>query len=183
MKDIPNMDSTQLNQVLIQAKHISKWYGELQTKKVILDNLNLSIREGEFVALLGPSGSGKSTFLRILAGLIPASNGEVITEGKELLGPNPHVAIVFQNFALYPWLSVEKNVKLGLTASNIPEPEKDKRVAEAIRLIGLRGFESAFPKEISGGMKQRVGFARALVVQPEILMMDEPFSALDVLPW
>ena len=169
------------NQILLEAKNITKWYGEDKTKKIILDNMNLSVHAGEFVSLLGPSGSGKSTFLRVLAGLIPPSEGQIYAEGRQLLGPNPYVAIVFQNFALYPWLTVEKNVELGLLAQNISKSEKIKRVYEAIHLIGLHGFEKAYPKEISGGMKQRVGFARALVVQPEILLMDEPFSALDVL--
>lgn len=166
---------------LLHAEHIRKWYGEDKEKKIILDNLNLSVKEGDFVGILGPSGSGKSTFLRILAGLIPPSMGRIIVKGVQLKQPNPNVAIVFQNFALYPWLTVEQNVALGLIARNITNQEKEKRVKEAIHLIGLHGFESAYPKEISGGMKQRVGFARALVVQPEILMMDEPFSALDVL--
>jgi NitT/TauT family transport system ATP-binding protein len=166
---------------LLQAEDISKWYGDGHARKVILDNLNLTINEGEFVSLLGPSGSGKSTFLRIMAGLIPPSSGQVIVKGNLLTQTNPYVAIVFQNFALYPWLNVKQNVALGLISKDISKSEKEKRVNEAIHLIGLHGFESAYPKEISGGMKQRVGFARALVVQPEILMLDEPFSALDVL--
>lgn len=166
---------------LLQAEHISKWYGDGNTKKVILDNLNLTIHEGEFVSLLGPSGSGKSTFLRIMAGLIPPSSGNVNVKGTVLTETNPYVAIVFQNFALYPWLTVKQNVALGLIAKDLSKHQKEKRVNEAIHLIGLHGFETAYPKEISGGMKQRVGFARALVVQPEILMLDEPFSALDVL--
>lgn len=167
--------------ILLQAEHITKWYGDGNTKKVILDNLNLVINEGEFVSLLGPSGSGKSTFLRVMAGLIPPSNGQVNVKGTILTQTNPYVAIVFQNFALYPWLTVKQNVALGLIAKELSTHQKEKRVNEAIHLIGLHGFESAYPKEISGGMKQRVGFARALVVQPEILMLDEPFSALDVL--
>lgn len=174
-------NKTKEAEILLKAEKCHKWYGEVQSKKLILDNLNLSIHEGEFVALLGPSGSGKSTFLRILAGLIPPSTGQILMNGKVLTGPNPNVAIVFQNFALYPWLTVKQNVALGLIAREISDSEKEKRVNDAIHLIGLHGFESVFPKEISGGMKQRVGFARALVVQPEILMLDEPFSALDVL--
>jgi NitT/TauT family transport system ATP-binding protein len=166
---------------ILQASHISKWYGDEKTKKNILTDVNFTIEEGELVAILGPSGSGKSTFLRILAGLIPASTGDVFLDGKKLVGINQNTAIVFQNFALYPWLTVEKNVEIGLIASTISENEKKERIVNAVRVIGLQGFENAYPKEISGGMKQRVGFARALVVQPEILMMDEPFSALDVL--
>lgn len=166
---------------ILNATGVKKWYLEDDLKKVILDDISISIKEGEFVAILGPSGSGKSTFLRTLAGLIPCSEGQVSLHGKPLTGVNPNTAIVFQTFALYPWLTVRKNVELGLLASNLSDGAKNRRITDALRVIGLEGFENAYPKEISGGMKQRVGFARALVVQPEILMMDEPFSALDVL--
>jgi NitT/TauT family transport system ATP-binding protein len=130
---------------------------------------------------LGPSGSGKSTLLRTLAGLVQPSAGQVLVHGQPLEGPNPQVAIVFQSFALYPWLTVLQNVELGLLAKDVPRTERRKRSLAAIDLIGLDGFEDAYPRELSGGMKQRVGFARALVVEPEALFMDEPFSALDVL--
>ena len=148
---------------------------------LVLDCIQFDIHEGEFVALLGPSGSGKSTLLRILAGLLSPSSGQVYFEGQPLSGSNPHVAIVFQSFALFPWLTVLQNVELGLEAQPITRTQRLKRALAAIDLIGLDGFEDAFPKELSGGMRQRVGFARALVVEPELLFMDEPFSALDVL--
>ena len=131
--------------------------------------------------MLGPSGSGKSTLLRILAGLMPPSEGRVLVRGIPLDGFNPQVAIVFQSFALFPWLTVLDNVELGLLATNLSAADRRARAEQAIDLIGLAGFEEAFPKELSGGMKQRVGFARALVVHPEVLFLDEPFSALDVL--
>ena len=142
---------------------------------------NLSVEEGTVVALLGPSGSGKSTLLRILAGLTPASFGEVLWHGHPLNGSTPNAAIVFQSFALFPWLTVFENVEAPLAAQGIEETERRQRSLNALNVVGLSGFESAFPKELSGGMKQRVGFARALAVEPEVLFMDEPFSALDVL--
>jgi NitT/TauT family transport system ATP-binding protein len=164
---------------LLAAEGVSKYYGDDRTP--VLDNVSVELRSGEFVALLGPSGSGKSTLLRILSGLMPPSQGAVLVHGEPLHGVNPNVAIVFQSFALLPWLTVFRNVELGLLASDLSPAERQERVQQGIELIGLAGFEEAFPKELSGGMKQRVGFARALVVQPEILFMDEPFSALDVL--
>ncbi|WP_271255219.1 ABC transporter ATP-binding protein [Pseudanabaena sp. Chao 1811] len=147
----------------------------------IIENINCQLQVGEIIALLGPSGSGKSTLMRMIAGLIPPSSGRVLYYNRPLMGLNPGVAIVFQNFALYPWLTVLENVELGLKAKGEP---KDTRVQKALRMIdviGLDGFENAYPKELSGGMRQRVGFARALAVEPELLCMDEPFSALDVL--
>jgi len=147
----------------------------------VLEDITLDIRGGEFVALVGRSGCGKSTLLRIIAGLIAPSSGTVRYHGAEFNGVNPGVAMVFQNFALMPWLTVEKNVELGLAAREIAPAEQQERAQSAINLIGLGGFESAYPKELSGGMRQRVGFARALVLQPDLLLMDEPFSALDVL--
>jgi NitT/TauT family transport system ATP-binding protein len=168
-------------EVLLAARDVSKYYGEQDGRILVLDSVSLELRAGEFVALLGPSGSGKSTFLRILAGLIPPSSGEVLVHGLPLRGVNPTVAIVFQSFALYPWLTVLDNVELGLLAKGLPPRERREKALRVIDLIGLDGFETAYPRELSGGMKQRVGFARALVVEPEILFMDEPFSALDVL--
>jgi NitT/TauT family transport system ATP-binding protein len=164
---------------LLAAEAVRKYYGDDRTP--VLDGVSVELREGEFVALLGPSGSGKSTLLRILAGLMPPSEGRVLVHGQPLHGPNPQVAIVFQSFALFPWLTVLQNVELGLLGTDLPPQERRARALQAIDLIGLDGFEEAFPKELSGGMKQRVGFARAIVVQPEVLFMDEPFSALDVL--
>ena len=166
---------------LLEARHVSKTYGTEGSPVLVLKDVNLQIREGEFIALLGPSGSGKSTLLRILAGLIPASSGEVLAHGAPLQGTNPNVAMVFQSFALLPWLTVVENVELGLLPRGLSPEVRRKRAQQAVELIGLHGFEGAYPREISGGMKQRVGFARALVVEPELLMLDEPFSALDVL--
>jgi NitT/TauT family transport system ATP-binding protein len=165
--------------VILSAQHVRKVYGDDRTP--VLVDVSLDLRDGEFVALLGPSGSGKSTLLRIMAGLMKSSDGRMLAHGAPLDGPNPDIAIVFQSFALFPWLTVFQNVELGLLASTATDEERRTRTLKAIDLIGLDGFEEAFPKELSGGMKQRVGFARALVVEPEVLFMDEPFSALDVL--
>ncbi len=147
----------------------------------VLENISLQIHAGEIVALLGPSGSGKSTMMRILTGLITPTTGEVLAYDKPLVGFHPRASIVFQNFALYPWLTVHENIAMGLEWLQLPEEEVRTRVRQAVDKVGLEGFEEAYPKELSGGMKQRVGIARAIVVQPELLCMDEPFSALDVL--
>ncbi|HYL01374.1 MAG TPA: ATP-binding cassette domain-containing protein, partial [Steroidobacteraceae bacterium] len=148
---------------------------------VVLENVNLQLRPGEIVGLLGRSGSGKSTLLRLIAGLDDPTSGVVGYLGHPVTGPAQGIAMVFQSFALFPWLTVLENVQLGLEAQGTPEDERRKRSLQAIDLIGLDGFESAYPRELSGGMRQRVGFARALVVHPNLLLMDEPFSALDVL--
>ncbi len=148
---------------------------------VVLDEVNVTLHEAEIVALLGRSGSGKSTLLRIVAGLLAPTSGQVLWRGMPVHGPADGVAMVFQSFALFPWLTVQENVELGLQARRIPRAELERRAEAAIDLIGLGGFESAYPKELSGGMRQRVGLARALVVHPDLLLMDEPFSALDVL--
>jgi NitT/TauT family transport system ATP-binding protein len=150
-------------------------------EQLALDDINLSLREGEIVGLLGRSGSGKSTLLRIIAGLIHPTDGEVLYRDKPLDGPAEGIAMVFQTFALFPWLTVLENAEIGLEARELPADETRRRALAAIDLIGLDGYESAYPRELSGGMRQRVGFARALVVEPNILLMDEPFSALDVL--
>jgi NitT/TauT family transport system ATP-binding protein len=148
---------------------------------LVLEGMNLDLQEGQIVGLLGRSGSGKSTLLRLIAGLSEPTAGQVSYLGHPIIGPAPGIAMVFQSFALFPWLTVFENVALGLEAQRMPRAEIRKRSLAAIDLIGLDGFESAYPRELSGGMRQRVGFARALVVQPNILLMDEPFSALDVL--
>ncbi|MCF6764562.1 nitrate/sulfonate/bicarbonate ABC transporter ATP-binding protein [Thiotrichales bacterium 19S3-7] len=148
---------------------------------VVLENVNFTLKEGEIVALLGKSGSGKSTLLRIIAGLSAPTSGEVLYRGTAVTEPVSDISMVFQSFALMPWLTVLENVELGLEARNIPRKERRQRAIDAIDMIGLDGFENAYPKELSGGMRQRVGFARALVLKPDILLMDEPFSALDVL--
>src|SRR5579859_6992844 len=148
---------------------------------LVLDGIELEVTQGQIVGLLGRTGSGKSTLLRLIAGLAQPSDGSVTYLGQPVLGPAPGIAMVFQGFALFPWLTVLENVQLGLEALGLPLPEIRKRALAAIDLIGLDGYESAYPRELSGGMRQRVGFARALVVHPNILLMDEPFSALDVL--
>ena len=168
--------------VIIHLDHVGKSFSKPDGGTLlVLDDINLDIRAGEVVALLGRSGCGKSTLLRIIAGLIAPTSGVARNHGAELDAANPGTAMVFQNFALMPWLTVQKNVELGLAARKIAPAERSKRAVEAIDLIGLDGFQSAYPKELSGGMRQRVGFARALVLQPDLLLMDEPFSALDVL--
>ncbi len=148
---------------------------------LVLEKVDLTINSGEIVGLLGRSGSGKSTLLRIIAGLIAPTSGDAKCRGETIVGPPNGIAMVFQSFALFPWLTVLQNVELGLEALGVDAAERRKRALAAIDLIGLDGFESAYPKELSGGMRQRVGFARALVVHPDLLLMDEPFSALDVL--
>ncbi|MGH7113008.1 MAG: AAA-associated domain-containing protein [Stellaceae bacterium] len=149
--------------------------------RLVLDHLDFTLDDGEIVAILGKSGSGKSTFLRILAGLVPPSDGSVEYRGKRVIEPAHGIAMVFQSYALFPWLTVLGNVELGLEAQGVLGAERQRRAVDAIDLIGLDGFENAYPKELSGGMRQRVGFARALVVNPDILLLDEPFSSLDVL--
>ncbi len=147
----------------------------------VLDQISFGVEDGEFVTILGPSGSGKSTLLRIIAGLVTPSSGEVRYLDQPVSGVNPHVAMVFQSFALFPWLTVQENVELGLKSRGLSVKERHERSLRVIDMIGLDGFEGAYPKELSGGMRQRVGFARALVMEPDVLLMDEPFSALDVL--
>src|SRR5262249_35409120 len=147
----------------------------------VLERVSLSVSSGEVVALLGRSGSGKSTLLRILAGLIRPSKGQVWSKGVPLDGPNASVAMVFQSFALLPWLTVQENAELGLYARGVSKEICEKEAAEALSMVGLEGFEGGYPRELSGGRRQRVGFARAFVMKPDVLMMDEPFSALDVL--
>lgn len=171
-----------LSEPIIEVRNIRKSFkkGDRQ-ELLVLDSINLRMFEGEIIAILGKSGSGKSTLLRIIAGLIEASDGTVFYRGKPVCGPVRGISMVFQTFALLPWLTVLQNVELGLEALGLPADSRRERALQAIDTIGLDGFESALPKELSGGMRQRVGFARALVVNPDILLMDEPFSALDVL--
>ena len=166
---------------VLSVKGVRQGFQKGSGELLVLDNVDVSLKDGEIVALLGRSGSGKSTLLRIIAGLIKPSAGEVIYRGEQVKGPADGVAMVFQTFALFPWLTVLQNVEAGLEALGVEPKESRKRALAAIDLIGLDGFESAYPRELSGGMRQRVGFARALVVDPTILLMDEPFSALDVL--
>ena len=167
---------------LISVLHLSKSFSGPGGRPLpVLDNINLDVAEGEFIALLGRSGSGKSTLLRCIAGLMSPTKGEVQFRGEPLTGTNRETAMVFQTFALMPWLTVQQNVELGLEARGVEPAKRAERALRAIDIVGLDGYESAFPKELSGGMRQRVGFARALVVEPAALLMDEPFSALDVL--
>src|SRR5580658_1283145 len=155
--------------------------GSGEARAPVLSDVSLSLKTGEIVALLGRSGSGKSTLLRLIAGLTRPTEGTVTISGERVNGPAKDVAMVFQSFALFPWLDVLDNVEIGPRSNGVSHDETRKRALKAIDVIGLDGYESAYPKELSGGMRQRVGFARALVVQPQVLLMDEPFSALDVL--
>ena len=167
---------------IISVRHVTKSFAGAGDKRIpVLEGIDLEVGDSEFVALLGRSGSGKSTLLRCIAGLIAPTSGEVLYRGARLLGCNPGTAMVFQSFALLPWLSVQQNVEIGLEARGVPPRRRAEQALRAIDIVGLDGYESAFPKELSGGMRQRVGFARALVLEPDVLLMDEPFSALDVL--
>ena len=169
-------------QPIIEARQIEKSYHQPEGREIqVIAPIDLSVEPNTILALLGPSGSGKSTILRMLSGLLAPSKGEVLWHGKPLQGQRPNVAIVFQSFALFPWLTVLENVEAPLLAQGMAHPKRHGRAVKALDSVGLKGFEGAYPKELSGGMKQRVGFARALAVEPEILFMDEPFSALDVL--
>jgi NitT/TauT family transport system ATP-binding protein len=167
---------------IICAKAVEKFYLQPDGGRIeVIAPVDLDVEPGKIIALLGPSGCGKSTLLRILSGLSKPSSGEVLWHGQPITSQNAGVAIVFQSFALFPWLTVIDNVEAPLEARGVPAMERHKRALRILDTVGLDGFESAYPKELSGGMKQRVGFARALVVEPEVLFMDEPFSALDVL--
>lgn len=167
---------------IIEISSVNKAFKKDKAQDLlVLKNINLTMHEGEIIALLGKSGSGKSTLLRLIAGLLNPTEGKIFYRNKEVNGPAKGISMVFQQFALMPWLTVFQNVELGLEALGVPREERRERTLKAIDTIGLDGFESAYPRELSGGMRQRVGFARALVVNPDLLLMDEPFSALDVL--
>jgi NitT/TauT family transport system ATP-binding protein len=171
-----------VNQPIIQGRGIEKAYVQPDGNRIeVIAPVDLAIEPGKIIALLGPSGCGKSTLLRIFSGLSKPTSGELLWHGKPLDTQMPNVAIVFQSFALFPWLTVLENVEAPLEARSVGAVERRKRALKTLDTVGLDGFETAYPKELSGGMKQRVGFARALVVEPEVLFMDEPFSALDVL--
>lgn len=167
--------------VLLELQNVSQLYGSGEKRFVAVDKVNLTVREGEFVALLGPSGCGKSTLLRIITGLQKASEGSVFYRGQKLMGVNPYASIVFQTFALFPWLTVQENVELALKARGVEVENRRRLALDLIDRVGLDGFENAYPRELSGGMRQKVGFARAMAVEPELLCLDEPFSALDIL--
>lgn len=171
-----------MTEPIIRAQAVEKFYVQPDGNRIeVIAPVNLDVEPGKIITLLGPSGCGKSTLLRILTGLSKPSSGEVLWHGQPITSQNVGVAIVFQSFALFPWLTVLDNVEAPLEARGVPTLERHKRALRILDTVGLDGFESAYPKELSGGMKQRVGFARALVVEPEVLFMDEPFSALDVL--
>lgn len=171
-----------VSDALIEFRNLSKRFpGEDGGELSVVENITLAVYPGQFVALLGPSGSGKSTLLRLVAGLIAPTSGQLLYRGRPLARPNPYAAMVFQTAALFPWLTVLQNVELGLKAKGVPAAERARKAESLIDLIGLAGFEEARPKELSGGMRQRVGFARALAVDPEVLCLDEPFSGLDFL--
>jgi NitT/TauT family transport system ATP-binding protein len=170
-----------MGQTLLELRKISQVYGAGKRQFTAVQDVNLTLVEGEFVALLGPSGCGKSTLLRIMIGLQRPSSGQVIYKGQVLEGVNPHAAIVFQTFALFPWLTVQENVEVALKAKGVAPKLRTPRALDLLDRVGLDGFETAYPRELSGGMRQKVGFARAMAVEPELLCLDEPFSALDVL--
>ncbi len=169
------------SQPLIELENISQIYKSGSRSFVAVHDVNLVVRDGEYVAILGPSGCGKSTLLRIITGLQQPSEGRVLYRDEQLRGVNPHAAIVFQTFALFPWLTVQENVETALKARGMAPEERETRALDLIDRVGLDGFETAYPRELSGGMRQKVGVARAMAVEPELLCMDEPFSALDVL--
>ena len=166
---------------LLSIKSIYQTFPLKSKEVVVLENVSFDINENEFVSLVGPSGSGKSTLLRIIAGLLKPTSGKVYFNDEEIKNINPFTSMVFQTFGLLPWLDVTENITLGLEARGVSLKERLKKAFKYIDMVGLEGFEEAYPRELSGGMKQRVGIARALVMEPELLLMDEPFSALDAL--
>ncbi len=166
---------------LLELHDVCKVYSEEGRSITVLDRVSFDVETERFVCLVGPSGCGKSTLLRMIAGLDQPTSGQILYDGRPVVGVNPHIAVVFQSFALFPWLTVSQNVELGLESRGV-DPKTRKGLADKyIDQVGLDGFEEAYPRELSGGMKQRVGIARALAVEPRLLCMDEPFSALDAL--
>ncbi|EHM46310.1 ABC transporter, ATP-binding protein [Yokenella regensburgei ATCC 43003] len=167
--------------LVLEVKNVSKFFNKERKQKVtVLEHINLEIKENEIVALLGRSGSGKSTLLRMVAGLVEPDFGSIVCCDLPVNGPGKNTSMVFQSFALFPWLNVFDSVAFGLQAQGLSSDEVGKRTMDMLDLIGLSGYEKAYPRELSGGMRQRVGFARALAVEPDLLLMDEPFSALDI---
>ena len=169
------MSENSLNKIAVSVKNVSKNYGEVEALK----NMSLDFPKGQLTSLLGPSGCGKTTLLKIIAGLLPASSGEVLVNGAKVTSPGPDRAFVFQDFALMPWASVIRNVAFGLELRGVNKTERESVAQKYISDVGLKGFENSFPHELSGGMRQRVGLARALSVNADVLLMDEPFSAVD----
>ena len=166
---------------LLELKNVSKSFAHAKGELRVLEDVSFSIEEGQFIAVVGPSGCGKSTTLRLINGVMPPTSGQVLYNGRQVDGINLECALVFQSFALMPWLTVKGNIELGLEARGASPSEREKRASIYIDKGGLDGFEEAYPRELSGGMKQRVGLARALAVEPRVLLMDEPFSAVDAL--
>jgi NitT/TauT family transport system ATP-binding protein len=167
--------------MLVEIRNVSKTYESDGTRIPVLDNINFTVEDNDFICIVGPSGCGKSTLLRIIIGLEKPTSGEVLFKGKVIAPDNPKVAMVFQNFALFPWLTVKENIELVLESKTANEKQRENIACKYIKSVGLDGFEKVYPRELSGGMKQRVGFARALAVEPVLLCMDEPFSSLDAL--
>ncbi len=170
-----------MGETLLELKNITQDYTSGQRAFTAVKDINLTLSPGNYMALLGPSGCGKSTLLRIMIGLQRPSGGQVLYRGQPLRGVNPHAAIVFQTFALFPWLTVQENVEVALQAHGVPVRLRTSRALDLLDRVGLDGFETTYPPDLSGSMRQKVGFARAMVVEPEMLCLDEPFSALDVL--
>ena len=165
--------------VKVKIDHVEKIYDGRQGKMIALNGVDLDIYENEFICVVGPSGCGKSTLLNIIAGLLEPTSGSVYVDGKEVKGTGTERGVVFQQYALFPWLTVKKNVMFGLKLKGMPEAEAEELAMKYIKMVQLEDFVDAYPKELSGGMKQRVAIARAYAVQPEVLLMDEPFGALD----
>jgi ABC-type nitrate/sulfonate/bicarbonate transport system ATPase subunit len=161
----------------LQLKNANKFFGDLH----VLKNLNLRVEKGEFAAIVGPSGCGKSTALRMFAGLETASAGDVLANGKEIKQPSANRSLIFQEHALYPWLTIGKNVGFGLELANVPKRERESRIFEVLQKVGLEGFEGYYPHQLSGGMRQRASIARALIMNPDVLLLDEPYGALDAM--
>ncbi len=166
---------------MLELRHVSKNFAHAKGVLAVLEDLSFSVEEGEFVAVVGPSGCGKSTLLRLVNGLMPATAGQILYKERQADGINLECALVFQSFGLMPWLTVKANIELGLEARGADPAQREKIAGFYIDKVGLDGFEEAYPRELSGGMKQRVGLARALAVEPKVLLMDEPFSSLDAL--
>ncbi len=180
---VPAQQDYRSRPIAVEARGVSVEYDLSREKSTLiaLEDFNLEVREGEFLAVVGPSGCGKSTFLNVVAGLVEPAAGEVKVYGKPVTGPEPDRAVVFQDYALMPWRTVEKNVRFGLEMQGRVDSTTKDKVAHYIKMVGLSGFENSYPRELSGGMRQRVGLARALVTEPRLLLMDEPFAAVDAM--
>lgn len=173
------MKKSETINIKLSIQNVSKVFGQGANRVTALEKTSFDVEAGEFVTILGPSGCGKSTILRIVAGLTETSSGRALLDGKEIKGPGADRGMVFQSYTLFPWLTVQKNIEFGLELKGISKAEREKAALHQLELIGLKGFENAYPQNLSGGMKQRVAIARALANNPEILLMDEPFGALD----